>query len=412
MKFSDRLAHGWNAFMNKDPTCWNRGSSGSTNPARPMFTHGNEKSIATAVYNRMAVDAAAVKISHCKLDKNKRYLEDIDSNLNECLNVSANIDQTGRDFRQDIFMTMLDEGVTAIVPVDTDIYSETGSFDILSVRTGKIVEWFPQDVKVRVYNEKTGKHEEVFISKKVVSICTNPFFAIMNEPNSTMQRLIRKLNLSDLLDEKTGSNRLDLIVQLPYSVRTDLRKAQAEERLKNIEMQLSTSNLGIAYIDSTEHVTQLNRAVENNLMRSIEYLTDLFFSQLGITNEILNGTADDKAMNNYYSRIIEPLLSTVCDSMNRTFLTKTARSQGQSITFFRDPFKLIPVSEIAEIADKFTRNEILTSNEVRQIVGMKPVDDPRADELRNKNLSEAKGEEHINVQGNDINRGQTDPQEE
>lgn len=407
MNFKDRLTHGWNAFMNKDPTPrMEYGYSYSVNPNRIRVKRGNEKSLINAVCNRIAVDCAAIDIKHVKLDDSGRYLEDYDSGLNECLTLSANIDQTGRAFRQDLVMSMLDEGVIAAAPIDTDDdVNETDSYDIESMRVAKVTEWFPRHVRLNAYNDMTGRREELVMPKSDVAIVENPFYSVMNEPNSTMQRLIRKLNLSDIIDEQNGSPKLDLIIQLPYQIKSDARRKQADERKKDIEMQLSTSQLGIAYIDGTEHVTQLNRSLENNMQGQIEYYTNMLFSQLGITMEILNGTADADAMNNYYSRTIEPIMAAICDEMKRKFLTKTARTRKQSIEFFRDPFKLVPVNEIAEIADKFTRNEIMTSNEVRQIVGMRPAADPRADELRNKNLSEAKDEEHLNIDGRNITDG-------
>ena len=389
--FISRLRHGWNAFMNRDPTYSNRdiGSGYYYRPDRPRFTRGNERSIVTAVYNRIALDVAAIKIQHCKLDDNGRFLSAIDSKLNNCLNLEANIDQTGRAFIQDVVMSMLDEGSVAIVPVDTSLNpSATNSYDILSMRTGKVVTWYPEHVKVNVYNEKTGKREDVVLPKRMVAIIENPLYAVINEPNSTMRRLIRKLVLLDSIDEQSGSGKLDLIIQLPYLIKTDARRQQAEQRRKDIEMQLAGSKYGIAYTDGTERITQLNRPIENNLMKQIEYLTSMLYSQLGITQTILDGSADDKTMLNYYSRTIEPIISAIVDEMKRTFLTKTARSQKQSILFFRDPFKLVPVNDIAEIADKFTRNEIMTSNEIRQIVGMKPSDDPKADQLVNSNISQ------------------------
>lgn len=393
MVFRDRLQHAWNAFMNKDPTTYYHGPSYSVNPNRVRFTRGNERSIVTAVYNRLALDTAAIGIKHIRMDKNDRFSGIINSGLNECLNLSANIDQTGRAFIQDIVVSMLDEGCVAVVPVDTTLNPEiTGSYDINTMRTGKIIEWYPQHVKIRLYNEITGRKEDITLPKNMVAIMENPFYSVMNESNSTLQRLIHKLVLLDSIDEQSGSGKLDLIIQLPYTIKTEARKRQAEERRKDIEMQLAGSKYGIAYTDGTEKVTQLNRSVENNLMKQIEYLTNLFFSQLGITQSILDGTADEKTMLNYYDRTIEPILSTIVDEMKRKFLTKTARSQGQSIKFFRDPFKLVPVSEIAEIADKFTRNEIASSNEIRQVIGWTPSNDPKADELRNKNLSEPNGE--------------------
>lgn len=392
MGFTDRIQHAWNAFMNRDPTNWqNNGVGYYYRPDRPRLTRGNERSIVTSVYNRIALDVAAINIKHCRLDENNRFISTIDSNLNKCLNLEANLDQTGRAFIQDVVMSMLDEGCVAIVPVDTTFNpSVTGSYDITTMRTGKILEWYPDKIKVKVYNEKTGKKEDIIVPKSVVAIIENPLYAVMNEPNSTMQRLIRKLNLLDVIDEQSGSGKLDLIIQLPYVIKTEARRVQAENRRKDIENQLSGSKYGIAYTDGTERITQLNRSVDNNLMKQIEYLTNMLYSQLGITQTVMDGTADEKTMLNYNNRTIEPIISAIVDEMKRKFLTKTARSQMQSITFFRDPFKLVPVNDIAEIADKFTRNEIMTSNEIRQIVGMKPSDDPKADELRNSNISQAK----------------------
>lgn len=390
-----RLKHAWNAFMNRDPTSDFRdtGPGYSYRPDRPRLTRGNERSIITAIYNRIALDAANVTIQHVQLDSDNRYLETRDSGLNRCLTLDANIDQTGRAFIQDAVLSMLDEGCIALVPIDTigDPYS-TGSYDIQSIRTGKIVEWYPKHVKVQVYNDCTGQKQEVKFRKDIVGIIENPFYAVMNEPNSTLQRLTRKLNLLDNIDEKNSSGKLDLVIQLPYSTKTESRRKMAEERRKDIEMQLVGSKYGIAYIDSTERMTQLNRPVENNLMTQIETLTSMLYSQLSITQAVLDGTADEKTMLNYYNRTIEPILASITDEMKRKFLTVTARTQKQSICFFRDPFRLVPVSEIAEIADKMTRNEIMTSNEIRQVIGMKPSSDPSADELRNKNLSAPKGD--------------------
>ena len=393
MGFFNRLQHGWNAFANaRDPTLeYNTGPGYYYRPDRPRFTRGNERSIVTSVYNRIALDVSAISIQHVRLDGNGRFSSVIESGLNNCLTLDANMDQTGRAFIQDIVMSMLDEGCVAIVPVDTTLDpAVTSSFDINTMRVGKIIEWRPKHVKVRIYNEKTAKKEEVILSKKEVAIVENPLYAVMNEPNSTMQRLIHKLSLLDITDEQTASGKLDLIIQLPYVIRTEAKKQQAENRRKDIEMQLAGSKYGIAYADGTEKITQLNRSVENNLMKQIEYLTNNLYGQLGITQTILDGSADDKTMLNYYNRTIEPIVSAIVDEMKRKFLTKTARSQGQSILFFRDPFKLVPVNDIAEIADKFTRNEILTSNEIRQIIGIKPSEDPKADELRNSNIAEAK----------------------
>ena len=390
MELFNRLKHGWNAFVNnRDPTYMpDLGVSYSYRPDRPRLTRGNERSIVTSVYNRIALDVAAIDILHCKLDDNNRFVSVIPSKLNNCLSLDSNIDQTGRAFKQDIVMSMLDEGCVAIVPTVTTFNPEvTGLFDIETMRTGKILEWYPAHVKVRVYNEKTGNKEDIILPKNSVSIIENPLYAVINESNSTMQRLIRKLSLLDVTDEQTASGKLDLIIQLPYVIKTEARRQQAEARRKDIEMQLASSKYGIAYADGTERITQLNRSVENNLMKQVEYLTNLLFSQLGITQTILDGTADEKTMLNYYSRTIEPIVSAIVDEMNRKFLTKTARTQKQKILFFRDPFKLVPVNDIAEIADKFTRNEILTSNEIRQIVGFKPSKDPKADRLINSNLS-------------------------
>lgn len=393
----DRLRHGWNAFMNRDPTYrQDLGPSYYYRPDRPRFTRGNERSIVTSVYNRIALDVSAISIQHVRLDENGRFLSTIDSDLNKCLTLDANIDQTGRAFLQDAVMSMLDEGCVALVPVETDVDpNDTDSYKIFSIRTGKIVEWRPQHVKVRVYDERTGRKEDITISKSSVAIVENPLYAVINEPNSTMQRLIRKLSLLDVTDEQTASGKLDLIIQLPYIIKTEARRQQAEQRRKDIEMQLAGSKYGIAYTDGTEHITQLNRSVENNLMKQVEYLTSMLYSQLGITQTILDGTADEKTMINYYTRTIEPIVSSIVDEMKRKFLTKTARSQRQSIEFFRDSFKLVPVNDIAEIADKFTRNEILTSNEIRQIVGMKPSNDPKADELINSNISQSKKDNSV-----------------
>ena len=386
-----RLKHAWNAFVNnRDPTVSYRDIGGgySYRPDRPRLTRGNERSIITSVYNRIALDTAAIRIQHCKLDENGRLVSTMNSKLNNCLTLEANIDQTARAFIQDAVMSMLDEGCVAIVPVETTLNPKlTESYDISSMRTAKIIEWYPQHVRVRLYNERTGQKEDIILPKKTVAIVENPLFAVINEPNSTMQRLIRKLSLLDVTDEQTASGKLDLIIQLPYIIKTDARRQQAEQRRKDIEMQLAGSKYGIAYTDGTEKITQLNRSLDNNLMKQVEYLTNLLFSQLGITQTILDGTADDKTMLNYYTRTIEPIIAAITDEMKRKFLSKTARSQGQSIMFFRDLFKLVPVNDIAEIADKFTRNEIMTSNELRQIVGMKPSDDPKADQLINSNLN-------------------------
>lgn len=389
--FASRLKHAWNAFTNKDPTIEYQSSGGNVSyyrPDRPRFTRGNERSIVTSVYNRIAMDVAAISINHVRLDENGRFTSVINSSLNDCLTLSANLDQTGRAFIQDVVMSMLDEGCVAIVPVDTSIDPKrSGSYEIESMRTGKVIEWRPNHVKVRVYNDKTGFKEDILLPKSSVAIVENPLFAVMNEPNSTMQRLIRKLNLLDVVDEQTSSGKLDLIIQLPYVIKTEARRQQAEDRRKMIENQLSGSKYGIAYTDGTERITQLNRSVENNLLKQVEYLTNMLYSQLGISQEVMDGTADEKTMLNYNNRTVEPIISAIIDEMKRKFLTKTARSQKQSIMFFRDPFKLVPVENVAEIADKFTRNEIMTSNEFRQVIGMKPSDDPKADELRNANIS-------------------------
>lgn len=399
--FGSRLKHAWDVFRSREPTRYysDAGPSYYYRPDRVRFTRGNERSIVTSVYNRIALDVSSISIKHCKLDENGRYMSDINSGLNECLNLQANIDQTGRAFIQDVVMSMLDEGCVALVPVDTTFDPElTGSYDIQSMRTGKIIEWYPEHVKVQVYNEKTGKKEDVTVPKSIVAIIENPLYAVINEPNSTMQRLVRKLSLMDVTDEQTASGKLDLIIQLPYVIKTEARRQQADQRRKDIEMQLAGSKYGIAYTDGTERITQLNRSVENNLMKQVEYLTNMLYSQLGITQTILDGTADEQTMLNYYSRTIEPIISAITDEMKRKFLTKTARTQMQSIMFFRDPFKLVPVNNIAEIADKFTRNEIMTSNEIRQIVGLKPSKDPKADKLINSNISQPneKVKEYIN----------------
>lgn len=393
MSFGSRLKHAWNAFTgNIQMNYRDLGMSYSYRADRPRMSRGNERSIVTSVYNRIALDVAALNVQHVRLDENGRFLSVIDDGLNNCLTLEANVDQTARSFIQDVVISMFDEGSVAIVPVDTTTDPNvSGSYDIQSLRVGQILDWYPQYIRTRVYNEQTGRKEDIVVPKSAVAIIENPLYAVINEPNSTMQRLIRKLNLLDVIDEQSGSGKLDLIIQLPYVIKTEARRQQAENRRKDIESQLSGSKYGIAYTDGTEHITQLNRSVNNNLMSQIEYLTSMLYSQLGITQSILDGTADEKTMLNYNNRTIEPIISAIVDEMKRKFLTKTARSQRQSISFFRDPLKLVPVNEIAEIADKFTRNEIMTSNEIRQVVGMKPFDDPRADELRNKNLSEPSG---------------------
>ena len=396
-----RFKHAWNAFLNRDPTdeFQYTGNGYSYRPDRTRFTRGNERSILTSVFNRIALDAASIEIRHCRLDKDDRYISDINSGLNNCLNLEANIDQTSRAFFQDAVMSLFDEGCVALVPVDTiGDPIKTNSYDIITMRTGRITAWYPDTVTVELYNDRKGLKEEVTLSKSIVAIVENPLYAIMNEPNSTLQRLIRKLNLLDTIDEQSGSGKLDLIIQLPYVVKSPTRKAQAEERRKDIERQLSGSKYGIAYTDGTEKITQLNRAVENNLLKQVEYLTSMLYSQLGITQTILDGTADEQTMINYYSRTIEPIISSFTDEMKRKFLTKTARTQKQTIMFFRDPFKLIPSEKLAELADKFTRNEIMTSNEFRQIVGRKPSNDPKADMLLNSNLNHSPDE--INEENN------------
>lgn len=393
MSFGSRLKHAWNAFTgNVQMNYRDLGMSHSYRADRPRMSRGNERSIVTSVYNRIALDVAALNVQHVRLDENGRFLSVIDDGLNNCLTLEANVDQTARSFVQDVVISMFDEGSVAIVPVDTMTDPNvSGSYDIQSLRVGQILDWYPQHIRARVYNEQTGRKEDIVVPKSAVAIIENPLYAVINEPNSTMQRLIRKLNLLDVIDEQSGSGKLDLIIQLPYVIKTEARRQQAENRRKDIENQLSGSKYGIAYTDGTEHITQLNRSVNNNLMSQIEYLTSMLYSQLGITQSILDGTADEKTMLNYNNRTIEPIISAIVDEMKRKFLTKTARSQHQSISFFRDPFKLVPVNDIAEIADKFTRNEIMTSNEIRQVVGMKPSEDPRADELRNKNLSAPSG---------------------
>lgn len=397
--FTDRLRHAWNAFRdnNSSNAYIDYGSSFSYQPSRRRLSPGNEKTIVNAVLNRLALDAASLKLEHCRLDDNERYMESIRSGLSYCLNTEANIDQTGRAFLLDLYLSMLDEGTVAVVPVETTLNPKVGSFDVLDMRVAKIVQWYPQHVRVRIYNDKTGQQEELTLPKKMVAIIENPFYTVMNETSSTLRRLIRKMNILDVVDDQLGSGKLDLIIQLPYVIRTESREKQAEKRRQAIENQLSGSKYGIAYTDGTERITQLNRPVENNLMKQIEYLTSMLYSQLGLTEEIMNGTADETVMNNYYSRTIEPIVSAAVDEMKRKFLSKTARTQRQSILFFRDPFKLMPTSAVAEVADKFTRNEIMTSNEIRQIVGMKPSSDPKADELRNKNLNQQAGAEDVPV---------------
>ena len=391
-----RIKNAWNVFTSRDPTeqpvFHDYGISYGYRPDRIRLTRGNERSIVNAVYNRIAIDVASIDVKHVKTDENDVFIEEIYSFLNDVLQTEANIDQTGRNLMIDTVISLLDEGVIAIVPVDIDEDEETDSFDVLSLRVAKIIQWYPEHVKVRVYDEKTGYKRDIVINKRSVCIVENPFYSVMNEPNSTLQRLIRKLNLLDAIDEQTGSGKLDIIIQLPYVIKTEARKKQAEDRRKDIEAQLAGSKYGIAYTDGTERITQLNRPAENNLLTQIEYLTSMLYSQLGITEEVLNGTADEKTMLNYYNRTIEPIMSAIVDEMKRKLLTWNARKEGQSIKFFRNPFKLVPVTEMAEIADKFGRNEILTPNEIRGIVGFKPSDDPQANELRNRNISQSNEE--------------------
>lgn len=398
----DRLQSAWDAFMNRAPTPKDidYGEITYFRPDRPRLTRGNERSVITAVLNRIAMDASAIDIKHVRLDENQRFQEELRTSLNRCLTLEANIDQTGRAFIHDVVLSMLDEGCVAVVPIKaSESIFTSPSFKIGELRTGKIVQWHPKYVKVQIYNENNGRKEEILVPKRAAAIIENPMYAVMNEPNSTLQRLMRKLRILDSVDEIAGSGKLDMIIQLPYVIKSEARREQAEHRRKEIERQLEDSRYGIAYTDGTERIVQLNRSLDNNLQAQIEYLMKTFLSQLGITEEIMNGSADENVMQNYYTRIIEPILSAITDEMKRKFLTETARSQGQSIEFFRDPFKLMPTSNIAEIADKFTRNEIMTSNEIRQIVGMKPSDDPSADELRNKNLNQsaeaAAGEDKI-----------------
>lgn len=400
-----RLKRAWNAFTNRDPPgmIYSAGGGYSYRPDRVRLNRSNDRTILTAIYTRIAMDAASITMNHVRLDENGRYDETVDSGLNSCLNLSANKDQTGRALRYDLFLSMLDEGVVAVVPVDMEMNPNDGKFDIRSMRVGKVKEWYPDDVRVELYNDRTGQKEEVTLPKKWVALIENPFYAVMNEPNGTIQRLIRKLNLMDVIDEQVGSGKLDMIIQLPYTVRTDVKKKQAEERRKELEEQLTGSKYGIAYVDATEHITQLNRSLENNLLKTVEYLTNMAYSQLGLTPEIMNGTADDKVLTNYENRTIEPLVAAAVDEMKRKFLTNADRQAGESMMYFRDPFKLAPVSMVAEMADKFTRNEIMTSNEFRQVIGMKPSKDPKADELRNSNISQSN--EEITAQRTVTNQG-------
>ena len=400
LSIGSRFKRAWNTFTNRDPTPFfnSMGASYSYRPDRTRFTRGNERTIVTAVYNKIAIDVAGLDIQHCKLDENGGYISPINSGLNNCLTLEANKDQTSRSFIQDIVMSMFDEGVVAVVPIDTsDNPNFTNSYDIYTMRVAQVLEWFPDHVRLKVYNDRTGVKEEVIVNKSNVAIIENPLFAIINEPNSVMQRLVRKLALLDSIDEQSGSGKLDLIIQLPYTIRSEARRQQADKRRAEIESQLADSKYGIAYADGTERITQLNRSVENNLMSQIEYLTSMLYSQLGITQGVMDGTADEKTMLNYFDRTVEPIVSAIVDEMKRKFLSKTARSQNQSIKYFIDPFRLVPVSEIAEIADKFTRNEIASTNEMRQVIGWMPSKDPKADELRNKNLSKPSGEEEVTI---------------
>ena len=412
INIGSRVKRAWNAFLNRDPPSDKNYSYYGGYSYRPFYDRKGraiDKTIITAILSRIAVDASSITIQHVKLDENGRYDETINSDLNACFNLSANIDQTGRAFIQDIVLSMLEEGVVAVVPVDTDLNPmTTDSYKIYSMRVGTIMEWFPNHVRVRLYNDRTGEKEEITLPKRMVAIVTNPFYAVMNEPNGTMQRLIRKLNLLDAVDEQSSSGKLDLIIQLPYVIKNDLRRQQAEERRKQIEDQLTGSKYGIAYTDGTERITQLNRSLDNNLLAQVEYLTNMAYSQLTITQEIMNGTADETAMTNYYSRTIEPIVSAIVDEFKRKFLTKTARSQNQSIVFFRDPFKLVPIGTVADMADKFTRNEIMSSNEFRQVIGLKPSKDPAADELRNKNLNQTPGQEEAMAAGKEAVKSELD----
>ena len=393
LTLGSRLRNAWNIFRNKTPTMSYDYSGSYYRPDRLRLSGGNERTIVTSVFNRIALDVSALNVRECQMDENDRLVNYVDTDLNRCLTIEANIDQTSRAFLQDIVMSMFDEGCIAVVPVDTTNNPIKGSFDILTMRVGKITQWYPTKVQVNLYNDRTGNKENIIVNKKDIAIIENPLYAVMNEPNSTLQRLMRKLVLLDSVDEQTSSGKLDLIIQLPYTIRSELRKEQAEKRRKDIENQLTGSRYGIAYADSTEKITQLNRPLENNLMTQVEYLTSMLYSQLGITQAILDGTADEQTMLNYYSRTIEPIISTITEEMTRKFLSKTAITQRKKITYFRDPFKLVPLSNIADIADKFTRNEILTSNEIRQIVGIKPSDDPKANMLQNSNIKQPSSDE-------------------
>lgn len=400
MAFLDQLKHAWNAFRSRDPTdSTYYGSASYARPDRMRYSGGNEKSIVTSIYNRIALDVSSLKFSHVQLDEAGRFSSTRKSGLQNCLTIEANVDQTGRELLHDIAASCIDEGVIAVVPTDTRESPITGAFEIEELRVGKIVDWYPKHVRVELYNEATGQKEQVLLPKRMVAIIQNPFYSVINERNSTMQRLVRKLALMDAVDERINSGRLDLIIQVPYSTRSDLRKTQAEDRRKVIEDQLVNSKYGIAYTEATEHIVQLNRPLENSLTKQVEYLTSMLYSQLGITQAIMDGTADEKTMLNYNNRTIEPFAAAICDEFNRKFLTKTARSQGQAVKYFTDPFRLVPINNIAEIADKFTRNEIMTSNEIRQVIGLMPSSDPAADELRNKNLSKSNAEEEQEQDG-------------
>lgn len=402
MSFSDRLKHAWNAFTNRDPTYnfTDTGYSSSYRPDRLRLSRGNERSIATSVFNRISMDAASVDVKHVKLDNNGKFLSNYDSGLNDCLTLSANTDQTGRALMQDIVLSMLDEGCVAIVPVDTDINpNDNTTVNILSLRTGKIKEWYPKHVLVELYNDEIGMNQDIKLAKSTIAVIENPLYTVINEPNSTLQRLVRKLVMLDAIDNQSASGKLDMIIKLPYLIKTEARRREAEKRRRDLEDQLNGSKYGIGYIDGTENITQLNRPIENNLMKQIEYLTSMLYSQLGITTSVLDGTADEKTMLNYMNRTVEPILAAICDEMKRKFLSKTARTQGQSISFSRNPFKLLPINDIAEIADKFTRNEILSANEIRRVIGMEPSDDPKADQLYNSNIKD----------NTPMTTGQTDP---
>lgn len=406
-KFSERLKHAWNAFMNKDPTIESYkdiGAGYGFKPDKLFIRPSSERSIINTIINRFAVDCASIDVKHVRLDSNNRYLETMDSKFNQCLSVEANIDQTGRALLEDIVMSMLDEGVVAVVPTDTTLNPKTSSYDILEMRTGKIIQWYPKHIQVRLYNELNGQKEDVILPKAQVAIIENPFYQIMNSPNSTMQRLKRKLSLLDTVDEQNASKKLNMVIQLPYTVRNELKKKEAEQRRSDMEKQLAESKYGVAYLDGTEKITQLNRSLDTGLLDQVKYLTEELLTQLGVTLEILNGTANSDTMTNYYNRIIEPIMTAICEEYIRKFLTKTARSQKQSVKFFRDPFKLVPVDKMADLADKFTRNEILTSNEVRQIVGMLPSQDPNADVLRNKNISASDEQlmDQVDINGNPV----------